>query len=96
MKIFISQPMTGRTTEEILKERNTYFSAAKAIRDDVKLIDSFAEDCEDESPIYLLGQSVSKLAFADLVIFVPGWEKSRGCQVEHKVVDEYHIKYIEL
>ena len=41
-KLFISQPMRGKTDEEILKEREKAIEKAKSIlADDVEIIDSF-------------------------------------------------------
>ena len=41
-KLFISQPMRGKTDEEILRERNEAITIAKDImKDDIEVIDSF-------------------------------------------------------
>ena len=45
MRLFISQPMRGKTDEQILDERNYAISRAKKILgDDVEVIDSFFKD----------------------------------------------------
>ena len=69
MKVFISQPMRNKSREEILNSR----AAAKRILENyysapIEIIDSFIEDSEDKTPVYLLGQAISKMADADLVL----------------------------
>ena len=53
MRLFISQPMRGKTDEQILDERNYAISRAKKILgDDVEVIDSFFNDVPtDTSPL---------------------------------------------
>lgn len=85
MKVMISQPMNGLTDEEI-----------KAVREEViKVINSEWEvlntlfDVKFDNPIYYLAKSIEKLAEADIVIFVPGWEKARGCKIEYEIAKAY-------
>lgn len=87
-KIFISQPMKGRTTEEIMQERNDIM--AKWTNKSVEFIDSFF--CEPgKNSTELLGKSIFLMGEADLVVFAPGWENARGCRIEHQVTKEYGI-----
>ena len=54
------------------------------------MIDSFfAGEADDASPLELLGRSIQLMAGADLVYFARGWEKSRGCNIEHACAEEY-------
>ena len=49
-KLFISQPMKGKTDEEILAERSDAIQAAKdAVGEDVELIDSFFQNAPAEA-----------------------------------------------
>ena len=87
-KIFISQPMKGRTNEEIMQERNRIM--AKWTNKSFEFIDSFF--CEPgKNSIDSLGKSISLMGEADLVVFAPGWENARGCRIEHEVAKEYGI-----
>ena len=91
IKLFISQPMKGRTDEEILAERERVAKAVQEVyEDEVEVIDSFfAGEADDASPLELLGRSIQLMAGADLVYFARGWEKSRGCKIEHACAEEY-------
>lgn len=88
-KIFISQPMKGRTDEEIMQERNKIM--AKWTNKSVEFIDSFF--CEPgKNSTESLGKSIFLMGDADLVVFAPGWENARGCRIEHEVAKEYGIQ----
>lgn len=45
-KVFISQPMKGKTEQEILEERANIFQLAKESFPDAELIDSYFNDYE--------------------------------------------------
>lgn len=95
-KLFISQPMRGKTDEEILKERETAIAKAKEhLNDDVEVIDSFFQSAPAEAkPLWFLGKSLELLSDADVVYFAPGWEDARGCRIEHTSAEEYGIETI--
>ena len=81
-KIFISQPMNGKTTEEIEKERN-YIIERLRENECVEIIDSFFKDEPYEaSPLWYLGESIKLMSEADVVFFCKGWQTARGCQIE--------------
>lgn len=87
-KIFISQPMKDRTSEEIMQERDEIM--AKWTNKSVEFIDSFF--CEPgKNSTDSLGKSISLMSDADLVVFAPGWENARECKVEHQVAGYYGI-----
>lgn len=97
-KLFISQPMRGKTDEEILKEREKAIEKAKSmLADDVEVIDSFFTDdyVSKNRPLYYLGKSLTLLAEADVAYFVKGWEYARGCKIEHTCAIEYGVECIE-
>ena len=83
MKLFISQPMRGRTDAEILAERNAAIEAVKKkLGDDVEPIDSFFETAPHEAkPLWFLSKSIELLAEADAAYFCDGWESARGCRI---------------
>ena len=90
-KIFISQPMNGKTTEEIENERN-YIIERLRENESVEIIDSFFKDKPYEaSPLWYLGESVKLMSEADVVFFCNGWQTARGCQIEHDCALEYGI-----
>lgn len=96
-KLFISQPMKGKTNEEIEAERAKAVEEAKVVlNDDVEVIDSFFKDAPvDARPLWFLGKSIELLSVADAAYFAKDWDKYRGCKIEHSCAVEYGIKVIE-
>lgn len=80
MKAFISQPMRGKTNEEIKEERQAVIERLEQMGYEV--IDSIF-DYDDKNPIYYLGKSIEAMSDADLVVFMKGFNETRGCQVEY-------------
>ena len=92
MKVFISQPMTGRTKEEILSERNKIVETLNKC--DIEVLDSYFEDYDPQdrsTPIKYLAKSIEVLADADILLCVGNWENSRGCKVEYECAKQYGI-----
>lgn len=96
-KLFISQPMSGKTDEEIKAERaKAIESAEKLVGEPVEVIDSFFQSAPvGAKPLWFLGKSLELLADADVAYFAPGWEEARGCKIEHTCAVEYNIDRIE-
>ena len=94
-KLFISQPMKGKTDEEIRKERETAVQEAeKALGEPVEVIDSFFAG-NTMKPLECLGESLKLLANADIAYFAKGFETARGCRVEYGCAVAYEIPFIE-
>ena len=98
-KLFISQPMNGKTEEEILAVREKAIASAKRyIGEDVEVIDSYFEDYNPENgcvPLKYLSKSLELLADADVAYFAIGWENARGCRIENQCAIAYGIYVIE-
>ncbi len=96
-KLFISQPMNGKTNEEILSIRDKAVKIAECkIGEPVEVIDSFFKDAPHEAkPLWFLGKSLELLSTADVAFFANGWENARGCRIEHQCAVEYGITAIE-
>lgn len=97
-KLFISQPMRGKTDEEILAVREKAIaSAERFLGEKVEVIDSFFKNVpEVESrPLWCLGKSLELMADADVVYFAKDWENYRGCRIENTCAIEYGIDVIE-
>ena len=97
INLFISQPMRGKSDEDILEERQKAIkSAEEKIGEPVDVIDSFFEKAQvNAKPLWFLGKSLELLAGADVAYFAPGWEDARGCKIEHTCAVEYGIDRIE-
>ena len=96
-KLFISQPMRGKTDEEILAVRKKAIeSAEKLVGEPVEVIDSFFQAAPaDAKPLWFLGKSLELLATADVAYFAEGWNEARGCKIENTCAIEYGIAVIE-
>ena len=97
-KVFISQPMRGKTAKEITSQRE---AAIKDIRgmygDDFEVIDTIFTDYEPDggcTPLKYLAKSIELLADADVAYFCDGWEKARGCRIEQNCASRYGIGVI--
>lgn len=96
-KLFISQPMKGKTNVEIKKEREEAIRCAKEMMsDEVEVIDSFFENAPAEAkPLWYLGESLKLLSTADVAFFATGWKNARGCKIEHTCAQQYGINIVE-
>lgn len=95
-KLFISQPMNGKTDEEILKTRKKAIeSVERELGEPVDVINSFFQSAPvDARPLWFLGKSLELLSTADVVYFAKGWENARGCKIENACANEYGIDVI--
>lgn len=95
-KIYISQPMRGRSTDDIIAERKALVAdAAVALQtDEVEVLDTYLNGYTNKPPLHLLALALEKMADADAVIFAPGWRDARGCRVEHLAASEYGISIV--
>lgn len=96
-KLFISQPMRGKTEEEILEVRaKAIQSAERELGEEVEVIDSFIKGAPAAAkPLWYLGKSLELLSTADVAYFAEGWEDARGCRIERECAEEYGITVIE-
>lgn len=97
MKVFISQPMRGKSSEVILAERKLIIERIKeSYGDNTEVLDSYASDFNESemknSPVKYLAKSIDVLAEADLAFFASGWKGARGCQLEYDIARAYGIK----
>ena len=95
IKVFLSQPMNGRSEEEIAVERT---AVSKAIRnthkgEDVEIIDTFISEAHDEKHpgLLYLAESIRMLDEADEIWMLSGWENARGCRIERACAEAYGI-----
>ncbi|EXM38541.1 hypothetical protein RASY3_14560 [Ruminococcus albus SY3] len=98
LKVFISQPMSGRTADEIVEERAMMIrriSQKYSYLLPLQIVDSFnPKALNDGNPIEELGKCISLMHDADYVVFANNWDKSKGCRTENFVATEYGIKRI--
>lgn len=94
MKIMISQPMRGKTNEQIRQERAELVKELEEQGHEV--IDTVFEEApaDEDIAIYMLSQSIRYIGKVDAVVFMKGWENARGCRIEYQIAKDYG-KYIK-
>lgn len=95
MKVMISQPTRGKTSEQIKEERN--FLIKKFNDMHIEVIDTiFTEDSPEDwnAAVYFLGKSISAMKDVDAIYMDDGWREARSCRIEYQVAREYGIKIL--
>lgn len=96
-KVFISQPMAGKSKEVILAEREEAIEELKKIiGEEFRVIESYQDDYDPTvgNPLTLLSKALELLVDADIVYFAKGWQDARGCRIENTCAHEYGITAI--
>lgn len=94
MKWFISQPMRGKSNEEIKEERKNIIRSIKKLDPDALVIDSLIAFAPLEAnPVWFLSKSISFLAEADAAVFANKFGEARGCKIEFTICKEYGVPY---
>lgn len=93
MKIMISQPMAGKKYDEIQKEREAAVHALEAMGHTVVDTILTATPPEDGNvSLFYLSCALNLMSQCDGVLFLHGWEKARGCRIEHEAAVGYGLK----
>ena len=99
-KLFISCPMRGRKEEDIKKSMEKMHNIAEAtLGEELEVIPSFIEHQPPENvqqAIWYLGESIKKLAEADVFICVSETWNWPGCRIEREFASNYGIPLIEI
>lgn len=97
-KLFVSVPMKGRTEEEIKASIQKMKKIAEIYEDEeLELIDSYIEDNppkDSKEAAWYLGESLKKLAQADVFIGTCENFDWNGCYIERDTAQRYGIKVI--
>lgn len=103
MKAMLSQPMAGKTEEEIIKTRE---KAAKTLKEKgYKIVNTlFTDEWHDSEkmkergvvqiPLCFLAKSLENMSLCHAVYFCKGWESARGCKIEHDAAVAYGLDII--
>lgn len=95
MRVMISQPMRGKTEEQIREERKAIIEKFNNMH--IEVIDTiFTEEPPKDCnvAVYYLGKSISAMKDIDAIYMDDGWREARGCRIEHQVAREYGIKIL--
>lgn len=95
-KIYVSQPMRGKTEAQICIERSKAIeSAQKLLGEPVEIIPSYDPAFAEMTPLECLGKNIELMAHADVAYFASGWENARGCLIEHECAVMYGIQILD-
>lgn len=92
MKVMISQPMKGKSTEEVRFERKAII--AKLEKKGHTVVDTVFTDTPPETEntaLWHLGKSLEVMSSVDAVYFMEGWRQARGCLIEHMAAEKYGL-----
>lgn len=91
-KVFLSQPMRGKTNEEIKCEREEIVKEIKSILgEEIEIMDTVFDDFDGATPLKYLAKSIMVLADAEVAVFSKGWNETRGCSIEFQCATAYGI-----
>ena len=100
MKAMLSQPMAGKSEEEIIATREKAVSALKEkgfeivntlFTDDWYKKESMESRGVVKIPLCFLAKSLENMSLCHAVYFCAGWEKARGCKIEHDAAVAYGL-----
>ena len=102
-KAMFSQPMNGKTDEEIIATREKAVKQLESMgyevvntlfTDEWYSRDAMAKRGVVQIPICFLAKSLENMSLCDAAYFAKGWENARGCKIEHEVAKAYGVKII--
>lgn len=102
-KAMISQPMHGKTDEQIISTRNAAIKALEAkgyevintlFTDEWYSSNAMKERGVKNIPLCFLAKSLENMSLCNTAYFCKGWDKARGCQIEHMAASVYGVDII--
>ena len=93
MKVYISLPITGHDIEEV-EARCIFAKAVLEKKGHAPVSPLDVSDNPDASYAEHMGRDISALLCCDAVVFLEGWEASRGCRLEHAAAEIYGKRII--
>lgn len=102
-KAMLSQPMGGKTNEEIVATRERAIAALKdrgyeivntLFTDEWYSKEKMAERGVVQIPLCFLAKSLENMSLCHAAYFCKGWENARGCRIEHEAAKAYGLEII--
>ena len=103
MRAMLSQPMAGKTDEEIVNTREKtieylrdrgYEVVNTLFTDEWYSKDKMEEREVVQIPLCFLAKSLENMSLCHTVYFCKGWENARGCRIEHDAAVAYGLDII--
>lgn len=102
-KAMLSQPMAGKTEEEIIATRERAIAALEAqgyeivntlFTDDWYSQENMKERGVVQIPLCFLAKSLENMSLCHVAYFCKGWEQAKGCRIEHEAAKAYGMEVI--
>lgn len=103
MKAMLSQPMAGKTDEEIIATREKAIKVLESkgyelvntlFTDEWYNKESMEKRGVVQIPLCFLAKSLDHMSLCHAVYFCKGWENARGCRIEREAAKAYGLKII--
>lgn len=103
MKAMLSQPMAGKTDEEIVATREKAIKVLEGkgyeivntlFTDEWYSNESMKERGVVQIPLCFLAKSLENMSLCHAAYFCKGWENARGCKIEHDAAVAYGLDII--
>lgn len=100
MKAMISQPMNGKSDEEIKATRDKAIADITSMgyevintlfTDKYHSKEGMEERGVENIPLYFLAKSLESMSLCDVIYFCKGWDQTRGCKIEHDAAVAYGL-----
>ena len=102
-KAMLSQPMGGKTDEEIVATRDRAIKVLKEkgyeivntlFTDEWYSENGFEKRGVVNRPLCFLAKSWENMSLWHVAYFCKGWEQARGCRIEHEAAKAYGLEII--
>lgn len=103
MKAMLSQPMAGKTEDEIVATRERaikelvkrgYEVVNTLFTDEWYNPENMKERGVENIPLCFLAKSLENMSLCNAAYFCKGWENARGCRIEHEAAKAYGLTII--
>ena len=102
-KAMLSQPMAGKTNEEIVATREKaiktleekgYEIVNTLFTDEWYSKEAMTERGVVQIPLCFLAKSLGNMSLCQAAYFCKGWENARGCRIEHEAAVAYGLEIL--
>lgn len=102
-KAMLSQPMNGKTDEEIISTRERAIGMLESegyevvntlFTDEWYNRDKMEERGVVQIPLCFMAKGIENMSLCHAVFFCKGWESARGCRIENEVAKAYGLEII--
>lgn len=103
MKAMFSQPMAGKSDQEIIAARERAIHTLEAqgyeivntlFTDEWYNREAMEERGVVQIPLCFLAKSLENMSLCHAAYFCKGWENARGCRIEHEAAKAYGLTII--